>query len=296
MNPAFLLLAGIDADRCADDRFPLLVGPFILHCEASGRVDRVRDWATGTDRTITLATESPVWSWDRGHLRIGTTGPQARWETFGPEGEQAVSTAPELVSSKAPIGAASSGKMVVLAFEDRLEISWDGGPVRTHVDGRPLPGHLAVGDNFAAWTERRGGRDVLAIVTPASMAVSSASNPVKFIDYGGRARMPVAAGDWLSWVDANGVNGTNPHGTTTGISPADTGFLHGLALARDNGRGELCWEDRANLSTGGDIDLACLTAGRISRPGHQFAPSLGMEGAAYTLLFREGDRVWLAQW
>ena len=245
---------------------------------------------------VTIATESPVWSLDSGRLRLGTTGPQARWETFAPNGEQSLSAAPELMSSKSPIGAAASGKVVALAFEGRLEISWDGGPVRTHVEARPLPGQLAVGDNFVAWVERRDGRDVLAITTPNAVVVSPASNPVKVVDNGGRARMPVAAGDWLSWVDANGVNGTNPHGTTTGISPADTGFLHGLALARHDGRGELCWEDRSDLNSGGDIDLACLTGGRIERPGHQLAPSLILEGSSYTLLFREGDRVWLAQW
>lgn len=251
-------------------------------------MDRVREWATGADRSLSLAVTSPLWSWDGTRLRVGTMGPTARWETVWPGGDQTVALAPELVSANLPIAAASDGVAVALAFADRVEISWDGHPVRTHVEARPLPGQLAVGNGFAAWIQRTEGRDVLTIASPSS--------PVRIVDNGGRARMPMAAGDWLSWVDTNGVNGTNPAGTVSGISPADTGFLHGLALARSEGRGELCWEDRGALAAGGDIDLACLTAGRISRAGNQFAPSLSMQGQAYTLLFREGDRVWMAQW
>ena len=269
----------------------------MLHCAKSGSVDTVRELRTGQDRALTVVTDSPVLSWADGSLRVGDVGPAARWETIGITGESVVTRAPALVTSQVWVAAAVAGQTVALAFLDRLEVSWDGGPLRTHIPARPVPPQLAVGSGFVAWVERDGGSDVVRVRTDTGRDATYGA--------GARARMPVAQGTFLAFVDADGVNGVVSPGRPEAPDhrqvawTADTGFRHPPAVASDLG-GEgagVCWEDRAALRAGtGDIDVVCASGVRVLRVGDQSAPSILRDDSGWSLLFRDGEQLWLATW
>lgn len=260
-------LAALGADRCDDPRYPALAGEWVVGCDAAGAVDVAVHAATGA-RVALDGGGAPalgpgvVYAVGRG---------RGLWRLPDP------APTGELLLAEPPIAPpATDGETVVLAFVDHLEVFPVGGS-RVHVEGRPLPWYPpAVAGGRVAWVERRpGSGEDIRVAGPGGAATWLAAGP-------GDQRHVIADGDGFAWVDGDDL--VRERG---GRTEAAAGFD---APPTADGTAA-CWEDRAGLAGGGDIDIVCTDLGRLVRPGDQRAPSRHGEW----LLFREGRHLWLAR-
>jgi hypothetical protein len=202
-----------------------------------------------------------------------------------------VSPAPALVTGGEVVAAAAGAESVALAMANRIEVAWEGGNARVHLDAQVLPGELVAGDGWLAWVSRDGLVDRVHAVSPAG--------PLTLPESSDSQRLIAAVGDRLAWTEPDGVHVYNVQTTTLVIYPASTGFLHvpAAALGSPQLGDEWCWEDRAALqNTTGDIDIRCSGGTVINRKGNQLSPSMAQDMNKVVLLFHEGKQVWIATW
>lgn len=261
--------AHLAADACDDDRYPRLAGEWLVGCEHGGDVDAA--WSLRTGERVELdAGRAPgvgdgvVYAADGRAWRLPDPRPG------GPLGA-GVPVAPPAVD----------GTRVAVAYADHLERYTLGDHVRPHLEARPLPWYApALAGPLVAWVERsrETGEDVW---------VAGEDDQRRLLAGGpGDQRHVVGAGDWLAWVEPGAVVRHHVRTGETTRFPADTGFRAPPALGPD---GVVCWEDRAELRAGGDIDLRCSDGLHLDRPGDQRAPSR----SAGWLAFHEGKWVML---
>jgi hypothetical protein len=271
----------VRVSACADPGFPTLVSGWILYCSGSGDVDRARRVESGELRALTVVTARPVVApGDDGTLRIGALGPGARWEWLE-AGASRVEPAPELLSASRPSAVVAWGATVALAFDDRVEVAWEGGGTRIHADARPLPGEMVVGRDFVAWTERNASGDDTLVLWRRG------EKPHTLPLDGRISRLPASDGDHVAVVVDGQVTVIAPATGQRVVHPADSGFLHAPALAAETA----CWEDRAALRAGGDVGIRCSNGWSFDEKDDETHPS--MWGSF--LAFRRGDRLWLAR-
>jgi hypothetical protein len=276
----------VDARGCLDDRFPRLVGHWLLYCEA-GRVDRALHLPTRARVTLLEAARSPGLS--------GATDGSAT--LFDPaigtwrlpaEVTDDVSVAPERVLGltgpfSGPPGVGTTHAAVVWA--DRVELVVLGAQraVRMRTPARAVAGESAVlvetpgspqGEALSAWVEDAGtdGFDIVG-TTGRGDRVPLSTGP-------GDARLLASDGRSVAWVEQGAVVVRSASTGERVRHDANTGFLHAPTLDG----GVACWEERPPTGCPGDIDVRCSDGTTVGGPGDQLAPSL----ARTVLVFREG--------
>ncbi len=150
----------------------------------------------------------------------------------------------------------------------------------------PLPAEpVAVGDGWAAWTQAGEARDVWIVALAGEVGGLEKGRPT--VIGGGPEDQHHVAGAARSvwWVEPDQVVRYDVDLQVRSTFPADTGFMAGLAV-NDDGT-VACWEDRAGLATGGDIDIRCSSGLHLERAGDQRWPSMG----GVYLMWREGRQV-----
>lgn len=278
-------VAFLSADRCDDDRYPALAGAWAVGCVGDGGVNvavSLRD-----ARVVTLA--APVAAPALGNGWLWTPGaPAGAWRLPDPvrRAHGVVSThdpvttiVPEGSVATAAVGTVDGVPTAVVPYADHIDVialsaaSWPSRPAH------PVPGEpVALGDGWAAWTERtrERGADVWLLVGDQAAAV--AAGP-------GDQRLVAGSARYLWWVDGAEVVRHEVQGGAEVRYPAQTGFGAGLAVDPADGS-VACWEDRRALDTTG-VDLWCSNGAHLDRPGDQRAPHMA-EGF---LLWREGEQV-----
>lgn len=260
-------LAWLGEADCDDDRYPRLAGEWVVWCASAGRVDRATHLLTGAEVRLDAGTApgvgpGEVYAVGGGHWTLPEAAPAEAvpWVRPGPIAPPAV-----------------GGGRVAVLYADHVEHYRAGDRSRTHVDAHPLPWYPpALAAGAVAWVERtrETGEDVWLAGDDRAARVL-AGGP-------GDQRHVVGDGDWLAWVEPGAVVLHHlPTGAQTRFA-ADTGFRAPPTLSD----GVVCWEERAALLQGGDVDLVCSDGWTLRRPGDQRSPSRHRGW----LLFHEGPR------
>ncbi len=310
------------ADTCADDRFPRVVGTWVLHCSSSGRVDRALHVVTGEELTLTDAVVAPGFSaatdgsaslFDPtvGWWTLPAAGPRHAGGVAGggppapggaTEASAAVTPSPMrgLTGPFAgPAGTSSGAQAVVLwprsgSTAARAEIvpRVGLGSVRVRTDAHPLAGAAAVavdltGPDVATGRPRTLGVWVEDAGTDGFDLVGTLGDGVRIaIATGaGDAWRPAASGPYLAWVET-GVPG-QPDAVVVLDAARDTRKRYpaktGFLSAPALDGPVACWEERPPLGCPGDVDIRCSDGITAGGPGDQLAPSR----SAGRLVFRE---------
>jgi hypothetical protein len=282
-------VAFLQADRCADDRYPALAGAWAVGCVGSEAVNVAVSLLDGRIVTLTAPVTSPAlgagWLWTPGQ-------PAGAWALPDPVRRNYGGTSPESAVTtlvpRAGVAPAAVAKRVghptaFIAYADhvdRIDLTQSSWPVHP---AHPVPGEpVALGQDWAAWTERspKTGADVWAlrgdVVTPITQGA-------------GDQRLVAGSDNYLWWVDGDAVVRRDMGTGAEDRYPAQTGFTAGLAVDPADGS-VACWEDRRALGTTG-IDLWCSNGAHLERPGDQRWPTMSN---GY-LLWREGEQVLAAR-
>lgn len=292
----------LQANRCADDRYPALAGEWLVGCVADDAVNVALSLATHVVVTLTEPVRSPAlgrgWLWSPGRAAGAWVLPAARRGPLAPGVEAAL------------VPTEGVGPAALATVQDEGVQRWLAAvPYATHIDlldlashtwprfdARPLPGEpVAVGYGWAAWTERAADTDddVWIVRTQDAVPITvdgqavSAGQPTRLAGGPGDQRGVVAAGQFVWWLDTSSDRAIRldlADGTRASFE-AETGFEAGLTLTDDGATA--CWEDRRLLDTPAGIDIRCSDGTVESRPGDQRWPSLG----AGWLVYREGQQV-----
>lgn len=279
----------LQADRCADARYPALAGAWAVGCVGGDAVNVAVSLRDGRIVTLTAPVTAPAvgngWLWTTGQ-------PAGAWRLPDPvrRAHGVVSTTDPVTTLVPNAGVAIPAVRTVdghatalVPYADHIDHidlsvpSWPSHPAHP-VAGEPV----ALGLEWAAWTERTADTGADVWVLQGQRAAPLAAGP-------GDQRL-VAGGDhYLWWVDGGAVVRRE---MATGAElryDAQTGFGAGLAVDPEDD-GVACWEDRRALATTG-VDLWCSNGAHLDRPGDQRAPSM----AAGFLLWREGEQVLAAR-
>lgn len=258
----------IDEHDCLDDRFPAVVGAWVVGCGPEGRVDAAVHIERGVQARLVRGVRSPAVASD-GSARLFAPGVGVWNLPDAPDApDSPVTVTPETGWPIAPLGrllgAAFDGERAAVTTADTVDLYARGTTARHVATARPLGEvvlvHAPEGTR-AVWTER-GPDDTLAVVSRGEDARRST------VDFGVAVRGYLAAAErWLHAVTDDGDVVTID--TLTGSSwetPADTGFLHPPSAWGP----VTCWEDRASLRAGrSDLHVRCsdgVDLGRSSRP------------------------------
>ena len=258
---------------CRDARFPRLAGAWAMGCEDKQGVSRAWNLDTGERIELSDAPVSPGLA-DGVVFSVGEV--EGLWRLPAVE---SVTDLPRIpVRTIAP--PATDGTQAVVVTPENLQLFVLGEPLRKHVEAVPAPWYPpAISGNWLAWVDlsrlEETGEDILLHHADTGRVETLAGGP-------GNERHVVASGDWLAWLDDDGVVilhletremvriETDAH-TTTGL-----GLWGSVA----------CWEEWSE----GDVDLRCSDGLRVRGSGHQRRPS---RWGRY-LLFESEGRTWVA--
>jgi hypothetical protein len=282
-------VAFLQADRCADDRYPALAGTWAVGCVGSDAVNVAVSLQDGRVVTLTAPVRSPAlgigWLWTTGLPAGAWALPDSVRRTYGvTSGEGAVTTLIPRAGVATPAVANVEGHPTAFIpyadHVDRIDLTASSWPVHP---AHPAPGEpVALGDAWAAWTERspRTGADVWALRGDVVAAIAQGA---------GDQRLVAGSNNYLWWVDGDAVVRREMSSGAQARFPAQTGFTAGLAVDPADGS-VACWEDRRALETTG-VDLWCSNGAHLDRPGDQRWPTMSN---GY-LLWREGEQVLTAR-
>jgi len=274
----------LQAGRCADDRYPALAGAWVVGCVGSDTVNVAVSLVDGRVVTLTDPVESPAlgdgWLWAPGRLPGAWVLPATARGPLPGLAPLVIVAYPGV--SPPAVRRTDLGAWAAVPYPDHVEVidlqvaSWP------RYAAHPLPGEpVAVGPGWAAWTERgANGEDVWVVG-----AAVGATEPRVLAGGPGDQHLVAGAGDVLWYADARFVWRQDVREAMPTAFPADTGFEAPLAVSADGSLA--CWEDRAGLRVGGDIDLRCSSGLVLERPGDQRWPSIG----GGFLAWREGTQV-----
>ncbi|MFZ5477835.1 MAG: hypothetical protein ACOZNI_13755 [Myxococcota bacterium] len=265
-------LYAVDADRCRDDRYPTLAGPWLVSCSSRGVVDRALHLGTREEVALVGGARAP--GVGDGVLADATQG---LWRLPSPE------PSPLARSAGDPVGPlATDGEHVAVAWPTAVEAFESTATTRTRADARPVAGEaVALAWPLAAWVQQDplSGEDVW-VRGPDAKPRALARGP-------GSERLLAGDGRWLAWAGPGGVYVQDVVRGERRAYAADTGFLSAPTLWGP----VACWEDRARLRAGtGDVDLRCSDGVTVARAGDQLHPARW----GPWLVFREGGHVFLA--
>ncbi len=274
----------LQAGRCADDHYPALAGAWVVGCVGSDAVNVAVSLVDGRVVTLTDPVASPGlgdgWLWAPGRAPGAWALPAATRGRL-PGLAPLVIVPFEGVSAPAVLRS-ELGASAAVAYADHVEVidllvsAWP------RYSAHPLPGEpVAVGPGWAAWTERGANGEDVWVVGDAV----DAAEPRVLAGGPGDQHFVSGAGSVLWYVDARFVWRQDLRETMPTSFPADTGFQAPLAVSADGTFA--CWEDRAGLRDGGDIDLRCTSGLVLDRAGDQRWPSIG----GGFLAWREGTQV-----
>ena len=165
-------VAVLQAGRCADDRYPALAGDWVVGCVGSDDVNVAVSLHTGRVVTLTGAVGAPGigdgWLWAPGRVTGAWVLPQAT------RGELPGGGAAALVPYAGiapPAIRRDGGAEVVVPYEDHVDVIDLRRSTWPRYSAHPLPGEpVAVGEGWAAWTERGLNGEDVWIVGPAAVA------------------------------------------------------------------------------------------------------------------------------
>ena len=256
---------------CQDTRFPTLAGAFAVGCSSTGLVDTAIDLRTGQSLTLTGAVASPGVGVDTLH----TPGHQRGIWKLPATQATAGSAAPQ---TRIDAPTATDGERAALLLDEHVTFFRPGEAQRRLPDARPVPWYApAIAGDWMAWIDDREaqwtGRDLWLL------GDDDQSFPLPLSRDASEPRHPAGRERWLGWIDDTHVWIEDMNtGERRGVE-AQSGFRAGLGLWGPIG----CWEERVTDR----IDVACTDglqakdAGWPARHGPW-------------LLYRRGDRVWLA--
>ena len=269
-------------DNCADRRYPMLAGDWVVACGKGGQIDRLVHLPDG--RVLTLPTPldprktgaGPGPS--AGSAALVQVGGAVRLYIVADGAVQQVDDTTRLPGSPAGlpatdgvhVAAVMDGRVEALVATDKVRPSWTAHPV----------GWQAVALNWpwVAWVQQGadGSEDVWTLQVDGADPAPIAAGPES-------QRLVVADADGFAFVEDASLVRWRPELGVTERLDAHTGFLS----APTSSEGQLCWEERkADVD---DIDIVCSDNMAAAGPGDQLRPS--RSGA--WLLYRHEGRIWL---
>jgi hypothetical protein len=297
----------------------------VLHCSASGRVDRARHLATGDDVTLEGAVVAPGFSaaqdgsatlfdptvgwWDLPASGTRHAGGVAGGGPPAPraESDDRADIAPERIRGltgpfAGPAGAGARQAVVAWphdgARDGRVEIVPRVGlrSVRVRTDARPLSGAEAVAVALSGTDAADGQPRTLGVwVEDANddgfdlIGTLGDGVQIPLATGPGDAWRPAVSGPYLAWVETGAPGAEDAVVVLDAVRDTRERYAaHTGFLSAPALDGPVaCWEERPPLGCPGDVDIRCSDGITAGGPGDQLAPSRG----GGVLLFREGRTV-----